>query len=224
MPRLTDRAHPMTNAKRIQIVIGLLIALALPFCHLGDLGRKYTGLGDLLGGEALWWGLFVAIILYVLLVERRPLSSLGYRKPGAWDIVLGVLAAIVMFMGIGMIIMFVLPKMHMSLEHQLKGLYATPLWFRLLTVTRAAFVEETVFRGYGFERLTELTGSRALAAFVTWALFTMAHLASWGWAQVIVAAFGGLVLTALYVWRRNLWANILAHWITDGVGFIFAAH
>ena len=208
--------------RRIQIVIGLLIALGLPFCHLGDLGRKYTGLGDLWGGEALWFGLFVAIILYVLFVERLPLSSIGFRKPGAVDIVLGVLAGVVMFMGIGMIIMFVLPKFHMSLAHQLKGLYATPLWFRLLTVTRAAFAEETVFRGYGFERLTELTGSRTLAAVLTWALFTMAHLSSWGWAQVIVAAFGGLVLTVLYVWRRNLWANIIAHWLTDGVGFILA--
>jgi uncharacterized protein len=210
--------------RRIQIVIGLLIALGLPFCHLGDLGRKYTGLGDLFGGEVFWWGLFVAIIAYVLFVERQPLSSIGYRRPGVGDIGFGVLAGIVMFMGIGMIFVFVLPALHMSLQRQMAGLYSAPLWFRLLTVTRAAFVEETVFRGYGFERLTELTGSRALAAVATWALFTMAHLSHWGWAQVIIAAFGGLVLTVLYVWRRNLWANIIAHWITDGVGFIFAGH
>jgi len=44
----------------------------------------------------------------------------------------------------------------------------------------------------------------------------------------IIAAFGGLVLTLLYVWRGNLWANIIAHWLTDGAAFILlpllAAH
>jgi hypothetical protein len=28
------------------------------------------------------------------------------------------------------------------------------------------------------------------------------------------------VLTVLNVWRRNLWANITCHWLTDGAGFI----
>ena len=116
-----------------------------------------------------------------------------------------------------------LPALHLSVQRQLSGLYQAPLWFRLLTVTRAAFAEETAFRGYGFERLRELTGSGTIAAVATWALFTIAHLSSWGWAQVIIAAFGGLVLTVLYVWRRNLWANIIAHWLTDGAGFIRAA-
>jgi|GEM_PF-5822705 len=51
-------------------------------------------------------------------------------------------------------------------------------------------------------------------------LFTLAHLSGGGAGQVIIAAFGGLVLTALYFWRGNLWANIIAHWLTDGAGFI----
>jgi membrane protease YdiL (CAAX protease family) len=33
-------------------------------------------------------------------------------------------------------------------------------------------------------------------------------------------AFAGLLITALCFWRGNLWANIIAHWLTDGVGFI----
>ena len=90
----------------------------------------------------------------------------------------------------------------------------------MLLVSRAAFVEETAFRGYGFERITELTGSKWLAALVTLVLFTMAHYAGGGWAQVIIAAWGGLVLTVLYLWRRNLWANIICHWLIDGTAFL----
>jgi uncharacterized protein len=210
----------MTNSRRIQIVIGLALALGLPFCRLGDLGRAHSGLGPLLGGDVLWWVLFAAIILYTLLVERRALSSIGFRRPGIWDIALGIFAGIVVFMGTGIIFQFVLPALHMSVDRQLASAVQAPLWFRLINVTRAAVVEETAFRGYGLERLNELTGSALLAGFVTWLLFTMAHLSSWGWAQVIIAAYGGLVLTVLYLWRRNLWSNIIAHWLTDGAAFI----
>ncbi len=210
----------MTNGRRIQIAIGLLLFLGLPFCHLGDLGRKYSGLGTLIGGEALWWVLFAATILYVLFVERKSLSSIGYRKTGAWDIVFGILAAIGMFLGTGIIVQFLLPALHLSVSHQLGTIAATPLVFRILTVTRAALVEETVFRGYGFERIAELTGKPLLAGLVTFVLFTMAHLSGGGWAQVVIAAYGGLVLTLLYAWRRNIWTNITAHWLTDGAAFL----
>lgn len=210
----------MTIARRLQIIVGLLLALGLPFCHLGDLGRAYSGLGPLIGGDVLWWALFIAIIAYVMFVERLPLSSIGFRMPGVWDIVLGVIAGIAIFMGTGIIFQFVLPAMHISVDRQLQTVVAAPLWFRILNVTRAAVVEETTFRGYGFERLNEWTGSALLAGFITWVLFTMAHLSSWGWGQVVIAAYGGLVLTLLYMWRRNLWPNIIAHWMADGSAFI----
>lgn len=204
----------------VLILMGLVLALGLPLCHLGDLGRHYSGLGPLMGGEVLWWCLFAAIIIYVLLVERRPFSSIGYLRPRITDIACGIGAAIVMFLGIGIIYQVVLPAFHVHIGRQLGTVIATPLWFRFLTVTRAAFVEETLFRGYGIERLGELTRSRWLAGLITWALFTIAHLSSWGWGQVAIAAFGGLVLTLLYLWRRNLTGNIIAHWMTDGAAFI----
>ena len=208
------------NTKRIHILIGLLLALGLPFCHLGNLGEKFTGLGPLFGREIPWWLLFIAILLFVVRIERRPLSSIGYRTPGGGDIGWGVVAGIVMFVGAGVIFQVILPMLHITLERQLGTVTQMPLWFRLLTVTRAAVVEETAFRGYGFERICELTGSKSLAALATWILFAMAHLSSWGWGQVILAAFAGLILTLVYAWRRNLWANIIAHWMTDGAAFI----
>jgi len=204
--------------RTVQIIIGLVLALALPFCHLGDLGRTY--INPLWGGEVPWWALFVVVVLYVLLVERRGMASLGYRAPGVVDVVLGVVGAIIAVVGIGMIFQIVLPAMHLTVNRQMGALLATPFLFRVAVVTRAAFVEETLFRGYGFERIAELTKSPLLAALVTFVLFTMAHLQSWGWGQVIIAAWGGLVLTLLYLWRRNLWANIICHWLTDGAGFL----
>ncbi|HLY04695.1 MAG TPA: type II CAAX endopeptidase family protein [Rhizomicrobium sp.] len=205
---------------RTVLVIGLLLALGLPFCHLGDLGKAYSHLGPLWGQEVLWWTLFVLILVYVRAAERRPLGSLRFRPPGWRDILFAVLAAVVAVFGIGFIFAVVLPALHLTVRQNITGIFRQPFWFRVLLVTRAAFVEETAFRGYGFERITMLTGSAWLAALVTFVLFTLAHLSGGGWGQVVIAAWSGVVLTALYVWRRNLWTNILCHWLTDGAGFL----
>ncbi len=197
-----------------------MLALGAPFCHLGALGKKYTGLGPLWGGEALWWVLVAIIFLYVLFVERQPLTSIGFHKPGMLDIVLAIVAGVVMVVGVGLIYVFLLPVLHLSIARQMSTMLQAPVWFRVMQVTRAAVAEEITFRGYGIERIEELTGSRLLAAVATWGLFTAAHLSSWGLGQVIIAVFGGLVLTMLYLWRRNLWVNMIAHWLTDGAAFL----
>ena len=89
-------------------------------------------------------------------------------------------------------------------------------------MARAVVYEEIFYRGFAIERLTELTRLRWLAELISFTAFTFAHLSYWGWAHLMVAAFGGAVLTALYLLRRDLSANILAHFLTDGVGFLFS--
>jgi len=44
----------------------------------------------------------------------------------------------------------------------------------------------------------------------------LAHLSHWGVAQIVVAAAAGLVLTILYLWRRDLPTNMVAHFLVDG--------
>jgi membrane protease YdiL (CAAX protease family) len=47
------------------------------------------------------------------------------------------------------------------------------------------------------------------------------HVPFWGLAHGAVAGVQGLLLTAVYMWRRNLWTNIVAHALLDG--FVFLA-
>jgi membrane protease YdiL (CAAX protease family) len=103
---------------------------------------------------------------------------------------------------------------------QMNTILDKPFWYRFLVVTTAAVVEETTFRGYPIERIGEWSGSRILGGVISWIAFTYAHLGGWGWAHLIVAGFGGLLLTILFLWRGNLWANVLAHWLTDAAGFL----
>lgn len=208
------------STPNLKTVVGLLLALVIPFCHLGELGRAHSGLGPLWGGEVLWWVIALGLLLYVVAVERRPLASIGFKAPRISDVVWAVVAGILMVVGIALIAVLLLPALHLSVTKQMAGALQTPIWFRVAQVSRAAVVEEILFRGYGMERLAEVTSSRLISAITTWLLFTAAHLSSWGLGQVIIAAFGGAVLTLLYVWRRNLWANMIAHWLTDAAGFI----
>ena len=59
-------------------------------------------------------------------------------------------------------------------------------------VERAAVFEEVMFRGFMIERLAEITGSRAVAGIVAAVVFTLAHLGSWGWIHIPIAACGAL--------------------------------
>jgi membrane protease YdiL (CAAX protease family) len=212
----------MTGTRYPQIIIGLLLTLCVAtFLPLGRWGIAYSGLGLPLGREFFWWVLVVVTLVYVAFVERRPFSSIGFRRPKILDLILAVIAGIFMVAGIIVIYQVLFPLLHLKMNTgQMKSLMDTPYWYRVLLVSRAAVAEELLFRGYPIERLNELTGSRALVAIVTWAAFTYAHLGSWGPAQLIIAGYGGVLLTLLYLWRGNLWANMLAHWIADGAGFL----
>ncbi len=211
----------MTAARRIQIVIGLLLTLGVALLPLGRWGKAYGGLGPLLGGEVLWWVAVALVLLYVAFVEKMPFSSLGFRAPGWRDIVLAVITGVLLTAGIVFIYFTLFPLLHIKMNAgQMAALLHTPYWYRVLLVTRAAVAEELLFRGYPITRLLEWPASKVLAAVLPWAAFTYAHLSSWGAAQLIVAGYGGVLLTVLFLWRRNLWANMIAHWIGDGAGFL----
>lgn len=201
--------------------IGVVLALGLPILPLSHWGADYSGLGKPWGREVLWWATAIAVLVYVAAVERRSLSSIGFRAPGWRNIGLGLIFGIVMFVGAGVLDSVVIPALHLTLNMATyDSIIGAPLAYRIALVARAAVCEEILFRAYPLERLREWSGSVWLAGFVSWALFTYAHLSSWGAAQLMVAGFGGAMLTILYLWRRNIWINMLAHLIADS-GFVW---
>ena len=96
--------------------------------------------------------------------------------------------------------------------------------FLAVSWTEAAFIEEMFFRGYLFNRITDLVGNEKLgiivALFTTSLVFGAAH-AYQGITGMVDTFLGGLVLGLLYLHaRRNLWLPILTHGIIDTVGFL----
>jgi len=95
-----------------------------------------------------------------------------------------------------------------------------PLWLRIVAVITAGVVEESLFRGYAMERLATLTGSYGWAGLISLVVFGLVHLPFWGPGILFSALFGGSVFTLLYLWRRDLWACIIAHTVTDAFALI----
>jgi uncharacterized protein len=198
----------------------LLIALNVPFTDLVARGNTFAAT---LEREAAYWLATAFILVYVCFVERRPLASIGLKLPTWKSFVWGALAALVTIASMAGIYLVLFPVLHLS-ENAAAMASITHLapWLNALIIARAAVFEEVFYRGFTIERITELTHLRWLAAVISLATFTYAHLSYWGWSHLIVAGFGGLVLTGLYLWRRDLVSNMIAHFLTDYIGFLLA--
>ena len=210
--------------KWLVALVGLALALGIACLPIGDWDREFSGIGHMVGNEAIWWTYVAAILLYVRKIERRPLSSIGFRTPGMRNIALGICAGLLITTALGVMYLVVLPLLHLNDEVASSAnagkLMATPLWWRFISTIRAAVAEEILFRGYAIERIEVLSGSRIAAVMVSCAIFIFAHVSSWGWSHELIVAVGGLAFSLLYLWRRNLWVNIIAHFIVDAVSVL----
>ena len=89
------------------------------------------------------------------------------------------------------------------------------LWVVTLVMIRAGVAEEVFMRGFLIERLESLTGKTSIAVILSLVPFALLHYSGQGWAGVFVIFFAGAVLTIFYLWKRDLKANILAHFLVD---------
>jgi membrane protease YdiL (CAAX protease family) len=96
--------------------------------------------------------------------------------------------------------------------------------FLVASWTEAAFIEELFFRGYLFNRITDVVGTHRLgmgiALVVNALIFGAAHFYQ-GISGILDTFLAGLLLGLLYLLvGRNLWLPILTHGIIDTVGFL----
>ena len=221
-----DEGCPELARNRSSVLVacvGLLIALVLPELPLGRLLASATSTRDNIGIEAIAipFAITAILLVYILLVERRSVSSIGLRWPTwksfAFGIAIGVILVVVMVVSFSV----VFPALHLRFNQAaMNNVLHEPWWFRFLLVTRAAVFEEVCYRGYPIERVQELTGRKWIAFVVSVAAFTYMHLRYWGWAQLIPVAFAAVVLGLYYIWRRDLASNMIAHFVADGAGFL----
>ena len=159
--------------------------------------------------------LLTALLLWIVIKgERQPPSSIGIRTDAlgrslAW----GVGLAVVCFAAaLGCLAIYAALGIHYGEGQGISR--ALPV--TSLAVLRAGISEEVLYRGYAIERLQSLTGSKWVAAGLSLILFAAFHFRQ-GMAGVMIAFVLGAVLTAFYLWKRDLISNILAHFLVDFV-------
>ena len=204
---------------RLLAVIGVLFVLIVPEIPLPAGG----GVAARLAKEAWWVALGAAVLLWVTRVERRPLGSIGLRRPTRRTVVHAALLAIVLMASVMLSYAVIIPAMGLTMNQAATSkIVALPAWLQLALFLRAGIVEEILYRGYPIERLAELTGSRWIAGLLPGAAFIAAHFAYWGAAQLVVVTFATVILSLYYLWKRDLVACMIAHAVTDAIGFALA--
>ena len=156
------------------------------------------------------------VLLWVRL-SHTPWAAIGYVRPKSWirGLVLGaaVGCAFKIVMKAAVMPLFGADPVNQT-YHYLAGNTAL-LPVAILAMLAAGFGEETVFRGYLFERLGKLLGSgaapKAAIVIITSALFAAAHYADQGLPGVEQASITGLAFGTAYAFTGRLYPLMVAH-------------
>jgi uncharacterized protein len=205
-----DRTRRWT---RIGLAVSLLAlpAIALAFRRWAD----PTDPAAVLVREA---AMFLAGGLLVLILrrgERCGWEAIGLGGAGVGSTVLwGILGALACAAAVAAVLVA-----SQLIGRPFRGVPDAPLlppWLFSIVTLRAGILEELCYRGYAIGALGRLGAPRWLAVGLPLLCFAGFHYPL-GLAGVAIALMLGAILTALYLWRRNLGANMLAHFLVDFV-------
>lgn len=226
---VTDNgARPMRRAPAL-ICLGLILVYPLFSVPVqGSIHNLAPKIGEtdarVVTETAIW--LYAAIVLAIALFwEGRRLASIGLRRLSFASLGFAIAGAAAMI-GAGFLAGFLVYGLLHQPQHsdaQAAALLNGSVVYALCLAVRAGVIEEIFFRGLAIEQLTILTGSRWFSAFLATTVFVVIHVLHFDLIQLIPIAAIAIVLTGLYLWRRDLWANIIAHIIVDGVGLVTLA-
>lgn len=215
---MTDEPSQPRRAVSSLTWVGLLIALfgILIVRQVVLFFAPSMTIGATICRESLHWLCAIAVLLIIRRSERLPLTTVGIgTSPLGRSLLWGLLlTAVCSAVGVG-----IATLTHFTGGKTGESLGLLPLWLVLLIVIRAGVVEELFYRGYSIERLQAIGLNKYAAAAIPLLVFSIGHWAG-GWANVVIALALGGVLSASYLWRRDLVANILGHFAVDFLGVI----
>jgi len=169
--------------------------------------------------EALIWLNAVALIVIIRRGEHLPMRSIGLGTARWWKSILwGFVIAVVSAVVVGALA-YATSYGHGPGSAAFEKL---PLWLITAIVFCAGVVEELFYRGYAIERLRLVGFGRFWSVAIPLVIFSLGHW-SGGAANILIAFVAGLILTAFYLWRRDLVANMIGHGLVDFVANVVPA-
>jgi len=193
--------------------------------HSAIRGRGIAGLVSILmivAGDLIFKPLSALLVLLWARLSGTPVADLGFRRPANWPrtILLGTVAGIALKFLMKAIVMPLLGAPALNEAYQFLRANSAALLGMLYAIIGGAGVgEETLFRGFFFERLRKFLGEHTWATVVivgaTSVVFGLAHLPDQGWPGVQQAIIVGAVYGAMYATTRSLSLPIGTHIVFD---------
>lgn len=226
MGSFTGKMRPL-RPKLVPFAVAVTLILMTSYFPLLVLWGKYKGgmLRYLVFAEpwvfSPWLSPAFLVTLGVIAIarwwEKGPWSSLGISRPSLADPFLGVVA-------------FLVYKDYVYIESSIlrhwiatnfSSLHTPNLTFSLAVCSLEstalyALFEELATRAYIIERVIKFTDNRLLAGLASLLVSLAIHLPA-TLEQMLRATPMTLLLTALYIWRRNIVPAFIAHFVGNAV-------
>jgi membrane protease YdiL (CAAX protease family) len=172
----------------------------------------------ILAGNFLFLPLSAILVLGWAALSRTPWREIGYVRPRSWmrTLVTGIVFGVAFKFLMKAIVMPLLgaPPINQAYHWVTGNAAALPLMFYLLIVG-AGFGEETVYRGWMFERLAKLFGTsvwaRTSIVVLTSVVFALAHYYGQGIPGVEQAFISGLVFGTIFALTGRIFVLMVAH-------------
>ncbi len=178
-----------------------------------------------------WWGIVASMLLvwFILWSRGDGLSSIGLGRPASWP------RTILLALGV-MVVASVAAQLAQQLAtpladgqapdfsrfDRIRGNLGALVGVLLSVWFNSAFGEEVIWRGFLLTRLSHLLGGSRGATWgsvaISSVLFGLLHVYQ-GLTGVVATGMVGLVFCVFLIWKRNLWALIIAHGLMHLMSF-----
>ena len=172
----------------------------------------------ILSGNFIVAPLSAVLVLGWAALSRTPFAQLGFVRPRSWlnGLLVGIVFGIAFKFAMKAVVMPLLgaPPVNEAYHYLAHNPAVVPQTLFALTIG-AGFGEETVFRGFMFERLGKFLGSSAVAntaiVLFTAAVFGLAHYSVQGLPGMEQAMITGTVFGTIFAISGRLYEVMVAH-------------
>lgn len=216
--------EPTTKVKLIETAVFLFLitpSLVLSFFAnaSGKVGFVLVAVTTILRDLGL-----LSLILYFLWRNGEPLHRMGWsRSEAGREVALGALLFVPFYLVMASLALFLrsagFSAPSAPLPSFLTATGTAQLFLAGLLVVVVAVAEESIFRGYLILRLRAITGSAGRAVLASALIFSLGHGYE-GAVGMISVALMGLLLGWIYLWRGNLIAVTVIHFLQDFIGIV----
>jgi len=157
------------------------------------------------------------LVLLWVLWSHTPWRDIGYIMPQNWfsTLAIGLMTGIIFKLIMKALVMplFITDPINHAYHHLVgnRAMLPAAIW----TMIVVGFAEETVFRGYMFERFGKLFGpgvwAKTSIVLLTSLLFGWSHYKDQGFAGVVQATMVGLVFGSVFAITGRIWVLIISH-------------